>query len=199
MSLLDWIFPKTCVGCGKVGCYLCSDCSMLARRAFLICPACKQASQGGRTHKECWSDFGLDGLFVVWRFEGAIRKAISQLKFGFIRELADDLSREAVLQVFGDSRSDSFLKFVEDKAPIWIGASSLSAKEKRRELGQSGLLAELLSRDFGCNSGDKWPIKQEMNVVLVDDVWDLGGGMSVATRKLKELGAMGVWGFVVAR
>lgn len=93
MGLLDFIFPKRCVGCGRVGGYFCSRCISsikLISSNESICPVCEKPAIDGRTHPKCQSKYALDGLTSFFHYDGAIRKAIKAVKYRFIFDLAKE-------------------------------------------------------------------------------------------------------------
>ena len=92
MGVLDLIFPKTCLGCGKEGKYLCDDCLAKVRLAKPICPYCEKASIDGFSHTKCAKRLGLDGLTSIWEYEGVIRKAILSLKYKYSTEVGKELT-----------------------------------------------------------------------------------------------------------
>jgi ComF family protein len=90
--LLDLLFPRYCLSCGKKGKYFCDSCLRKISLAYpQICPVCKKPAILGRTHSRCQSKLALDGLTSVFSYEGIIRKAIGKLKYKFITDLADEL------------------------------------------------------------------------------------------------------------
>ena len=92
MGILDLVFPKTCLGCGKEGKYICLDCLSKVRLAKPICPYCEKASIDGFAHIKCAKKLGLDGLTSVWEYEGVIRKAILSLKYKYSTEVGKELT-----------------------------------------------------------------------------------------------------------
>lgn len=88
MNLLDFLFPKKCVGCGKVGRYFCSECINNISQSELVCPFCERASVGGLVHPVCRRKFGLDGLWSLGVYQDPLRAAIQRLKYKWIEELA---------------------------------------------------------------------------------------------------------------
>jgi hypothetical protein len=65
MNLLDLIFPKKCVGCGRVGEYFCAECIKNIKQTELVCPKCERMSLGGLVHPVCRRRFGLNGLWSL--------------------------------------------------------------------------------------------------------------------------------------
>ena len=92
MNILDLLFPKTCLGCGRSGNYICPDCVAKVRLAQPICAYCERASIDGLTHARCQKKLGLDGLISIWEYEGVIRKAILALKYKYATEIASLLN-----------------------------------------------------------------------------------------------------------
>lgn len=79
--LLDLIFPRFCVGCGKFGKYFCPKCFKKIRfYSNLISP-------------DYHCPENLDGIFVLAHYDGVIRKAIKEIKyrgrFAILQELAE--------------------------------------------------------------------------------------------------------------
>lgn len=91
MSLVDLIFPKTCLNCGREPGYIGASCLNLVRRAKPICPYCERPSTDRMTHVKCARRDGLDGLTSIWLYEGVIRKAILALKYKYATEIVKEL------------------------------------------------------------------------------------------------------------
>jgi competence protein ComFC len=99
MSILDLLFPKSCLGCGCSGNYICSNCLAQTRTAQPICAYCERASIDGLTHVRCQKKLGLDGLISIWEYEGVIRKAILALKYKYATEIGQ-LLRNLMVEQF---------------------------------------------------------------------------------------------------
>src|SRR4030043_896382 len=81
LYVLDLIFPKRCVSCGRLGKYICQQC--LAKIEFTvhpICPVCSRLSIGGITHPRCQTACGIDGMFALARYRGPLKDAIHLIK-----------------------------------------------------------------------------------------------------------------------
>lgn len=93
MTLLDILFPKRCVGCGKLGSYFCASCVSTIRPiepAEAICPMCEKPAIDGITHPRCVTRYSLDGLTSFFHYDGVVRKAIKTLKYRFVSDLASE-------------------------------------------------------------------------------------------------------------
>ena len=73
MNLLDLIFPKKCLECGKSGQYICDVCMG------------KVSLYGAN-----------DSNYSIFKYQGVIRKAIISLKYKFAYDIADELTGRIV-------------------------------------------------------------------------------------------------------
>ncbi|MBI4991014.1 ComF family protein [Candidatus Gottesmanbacteria bacterium] len=91
MNLLDFLFPRRCVGCGKIGNYFCKQCrSKIESITHPVCPVCGGPAIDGATHPRCQTRYSLDGLTSFFRYDGAIRKAVKAIKYRFVSDLAKE-------------------------------------------------------------------------------------------------------------
>jgi ComF family protein len=220
MNLLDLIFPKTCVNCGRVGEYLCQNCFGLIRQVDKqICPVCTKPSIFGTTHPKCAGRYSLDGLYSFVYYSPPIPQALYRLKYKFVRLLADDL--------FGNEKMDlpDFLKdFYLVPVPLfsrrynWRGFNHaeiisgmlgkktsfalrsdvlVRGKPTKAQVGLSrqGRLENVRSA-FECK--DKVFVRDK-NFLVFDDVWTSGATMKNCAQALKKAGAKKVWGATLAR
>ena len=220
MGILDFIFPKTCVNCSRVGRYLCEDCQKHIQKVeFQICPVCGRPSISGLTHPKCETRRSLDGLHSFVYYSPPIPQALYKLKYKFVRDLAEDLLGEASLE-----KLDIFSGFSVVTVPLhqkrenWRGfdqvrllAELLAGKlgiefkesvlvRKKETKAQVGLSrearAENVARAFECVDRE---FVKDKNLVLFDDVWTSGATLKNAGAELKKAGAAKVWGLTLAR
>ena len=219
--VLDLLFPKRCVSCGKFGGYICSTCFL--KIEFVenpVCPECQRQAIGGRTHPGCSRRFGLDGLVVSCKYRGPIRKAIQKIKYRF----ASDIHKILVSLI-----ADSIWRFNLPKNIVLVPIPLYRSRKNWRGFNQ----AELLARDLAIRFGEKYrsdllkrtidtktqvglsgderrknikgafvvnqnlKIKNQ-NFILVDDVFTTGSTMMEAAKVLKMAGAGEVWAMTVA-
>ncbi len=91
MNILDFIFPKRCVNCGKIGKYFCSKC--ISRIKYVdkqICPVCSYPAIDGITHPRCKTRYSLDGLTSIFRYDGVVRSAVKSIKYRFVSDLSEE-------------------------------------------------------------------------------------------------------------
>ena len=91
---LDCLFPPICVGCGRIGEYICVDCA--AHLQFLhgpLCPRCGQPQSSGMLCPSCAAcESTISSVRSVFRFEGVVRHAIHELKYHNLRAIAPTLA-----------------------------------------------------------------------------------------------------------
>jgi predicted amidophosphoribosyltransferase len=100
VDFLSFIFPKRCIGCGKIGRYFCEKCIRTIRiiqTNEAICPVCEKPAIDGVTHPRCGGRYALDGLTSFYHYHGIIRQAIKQIKYRFVSDLADELVNQIPL------------------------------------------------------------------------------------------------------
>ena len=89
-KLLDFFFPRYCLGCGREGAYFCQRCrEKLPFQEPPYCPACGKSLDH---HPDCDTLAPeLIELRSVFRFEGVVKKAAHQFKYNNLRDLAGPL------------------------------------------------------------------------------------------------------------
>ncbi len=148
--LLDLIFPKNCVGCGREGSYLCVKCQELITQKELICPYCKRIAFGGMTHPICKRRFNLDGLWTFGAFAGVLRKSIQKLKYRWVTEHADILMDQVVQYLVRSS--PIFLDQIKKDRGVGWAVVPVPLHWKRqnwRGFNQSALIAKKLADSLG--------------------------------------------------
>src|SRR3990170_1996353 len=144
MSLLDLLFPKTCVRCGRVGEYFCPQCVGLFPLAQAICPVCRKGSIGGVTHARCRRRYGLDGLVSVFAYRDGVQEAVKRLKYRFVREMGEGFVEVTM------KRMDPFIPAFLRKEKIAVCPVPLSpSRERWRGFNQAALLGEILAQRMG--------------------------------------------------
>src|SRR3989338_3950331 len=92
MHLLDLLFPRRCVNCGKLGRYFCKNClNKIQLFEKSICPICAKPAIDGATHPRCKTKYGIDGIFILSHYTGPLRQAIHLLKYKFVSDLSEEL------------------------------------------------------------------------------------------------------------
>lgn len=148
--ILDFLFPKTCLSCGKFGSYFCPECTKEIKQTELVCPFCERPSLGGVVHSVCKRKFGLDGLWSLGIYEGTLRIAIQKLKYRWVSEVAKDLI-DKTIEYWAKNSPILLDKIKKDQGKSWIVAAVPLHKTRQRWRGfnQSELLAKLFAKKLG--------------------------------------------------
>ena len=92
LSLLDLLYPKRCLGCGKWGRYICSSCQhSMKLLPYLKCPICEHPAIDGATHPKCQTPYTIDGLTSFFRYDGIVKKAIKKIKYRYVSDIVSEL------------------------------------------------------------------------------------------------------------
>ena len=228
VSVLDVLFPKRCLGCGKIGNYFCAGC----RREIhhiphneAICPVCERAAIDGVTHPKCRTRYSLDGLTSFFRYDGVIRKGVKALKYHYVSDLGAEfvslIPVAAVRDLVGHVDNDRTL------VPIPLHAVRL----KERGFNQAEVLGKVLVMRLhmpmrtdmlrrtkktipqvemkkredrlknmeAVFSVDRYVSLRGAGIILFDDVFTTGATMRSAANVLKRHGATYVWAVTMAR
>ncbi len=218
---VDLLFPQWCVGCRKEGGFICSSClELLSKITSPICPRCGIPQAGGKTCSDCKNLKAIDGIRSPFKFEGVMRQAIHQLKYGNIRALMVPLGKLLY----------DFLVLNPIPGEVLVPVPLHPGRLRERGYNQSSLLARELSKLTGLPLLDdclvrlrhtppqaKTPTGAERRsnvesafsshdgklrgkgVVLVDDVSTSGATLDACAQALKVGGVTSVWGLTLAR
>lgn len=156
MSILDFLFPKHCLGCGKTGVYFCPRCLASIKRVPQICPGCERASPFGQTHPLCTTRYTLDGLVSLFAYGGIIREAIHKLKYRYVT----DLTKEFLTLIFRElaNRQKELLllsRFCQESKPTIIPIPLFWYKENERGFNQASLFGKKLANELNLQFSDK--------------------------------------------
>ena len=227
--LLDLLFPKKCSGCGKIDTYFCSGCILNILQKDLICPECLDLALGGRTHAPCRKKYGLDGLWSLGWYQGALKKALKDFKYKRVKGISETLA--ALLMQYFQKYRPLFFENIEKNKGKWavVPVPLHWFRENSRGFNQSEEIGQILSRELKIaysealkrirytkpqvvlkSYGRCQNIKnafvlspdyqlQTTNCLLIDDVWTTGATLKECCRVLKQAGAKQVWAITLAR
>jgi ComF family protein len=222
--LLDLLFPKICLGCGREGKYICDSCTSKAKTLKPVCPYCEKPSIDGFTHTKCKKKYGLDGLTSIWDYDGVIKKAIMALKYKYSTEVGKELSERYISELM--TRSDLVKGGTLIPIPIHWHRENVRGFNQSIEIGKSVALSMnwkfipdlLIKKQQTVSQVELSVEKRKQNlegafslsphdssfiipnsIVLFDDVFTTGSTLKEAAKVLKRAGVEKVWGMTIAR
>ncbi|MFC1711005.1 ComF family protein [Patescibacteria group bacterium] len=213
-KLLNFIFPRQCVGCGNWVSYICSNClNFLKTCDNRICPICSRPSLSGLTHIGCKRVKSLDGLTSIFVYKGLFKKVLHKLKYRQVTDLSKTIL-ELFLSLAGEDQA--LYKFILPKKVCLIPIP-LPFKEKNwRGFNQSELMGKKIADKLEINY-DQDVLKMLMKtkkvkdknlnifisnypyILLFNDVWITGASLREYSKLLKQNGFKKVWGLTLAR
>ncbi len=219
---LDFLFPKTCLGCGKAGELLCARCRRSLPRIYPpICPRCGRPQASGVLCPSCVRrNSSIDGIRAPFRFGGTVREAVHQFKYKNLRILAkplarlmcDYLSRDPLpadvlmpvplrpkrLRDRGYNQSELLAKELSLLVHLPVSTGQLVRCKYTQPQAKTTSVEERqvnMTDAFAC-------VENEMagkHVLLIDDVSTSAATLDACAAALKSSGAASVWGLVLAR
>ncbi len=161
--LLDVIFPRQCLGCGKFGKYFCDQCQKDKIDYFpnQVCPYCEKSSPYGYPHPRCAKPQGIDGLFVLAHYRGIIPQAIHEIKYNGAYAITSELA-QLILQKYHGHFQFNYL------VPVPLSKK----RERDRGFNQAEKLANSLAKslrstDYRLSPSKKAVDRSQLAVVKV--------------------------------
>ncbi len=221
-EVTDFFFPRTCIGCGKVGDFICAACSKRMSRILPpLCRRCGRPESSGAYCSECWGiNSKLDQIRSVFIFDGIVRKAVHELKYRNVKTISDCLAAYMF----------SYFQEYHLKGDVLVPVPLHEKRLRERGYNQSLLLTEALAEllPIECNEGLLKRVRNTMpqarsssvyerkanventftcdsdsaagrNIILIDDVCTSGATLESCATALKSAGAEHVLGFTLAR
>ena len=220
MNILDFIFPKTCVNCTRVGTYLCNDCvEKIELFGTQICPVCTKPSISGVTHPRCGAKLSLDGLHSFVYYRAPVTKALYRLKYKFVKDFAMDLvgNIKFTLPNFlesytlitvplhtnrenwrGFDHTEELARIISEKLNLTHESGILKRKKSTKSQVGLGKKARAENVRYAFEVIDRNKVVGK-NFLVFDDVWTSGATLKNCAHSLKRAGAKSVWGLTLAR
>lgn len=200
MNLLNFIFPKTCLECGRERKYICENCLKKVRKAGIF-----------------------KNTLSIFRYEGIIRRAIITLKYKYTTEIAKELADICVKNlksfnlvsndyclvpvpmhwhkqnVRGFNQTEEVGKLIA-KGMNWKYEPNLLIKKvsTKPQVGLKGSTRRKnLSGVFSLSSNYSL-ITNRYPLILFDDVLTTGSTLQEASKVLKDVGFKKVLGLTIA-
>ena len=221
-EVTDFFFPQTCIGCGKVGDFICAACSKKMSRILPpLCSRCGRPESSGAYCAECWGMKGsLDSIRSVFIFEGIVRQAVHELKYRNVRAMSDCLAgfmslyfqeyglsgdmlipvplHEKRLRERGYNQSQLLADKLSGLISVEVNAALLQRVRNTGPQARSASVHERkanMENTFICDSDGA----SGRDVIVIDDVCTSGATLESCAVALKSAGAGHVLGFTLAR
>lgn len=217
--LLDLIFPKVCVECGKEGKDICEECfQKILTRKVQVCPDCKRKNTHGKFCSAiCKQDYSFDQLIVCTDYSH-IKKLIIKFKYKYSKETSKIFAKllKAELKNYTKTVKASVVPAPIHKKNLkkrGFNQAFLLAKEVIKIFPNSKLLDCLaekenrtqqakLDRSHRLNNlKNSIRIHQTptQNILLIDDIVTTGSTLNECSKVLKKAGATYITAIVLAR
>ena len=220
--VVDFFFPRYCVGCKREGAFLCNSCyQKLPRILPPFCQKCGKPETSGKLCPTCWGrQSEIDGIRSPFRFDGVMRRAIHEFKYHNLKAISGYLAE--LLAVY--------LKANPMAGEVLIPVPLHPRRLRQRGYNQSSLLAQELGKltampvaensllrsrdslpqaktatveDRRRNVSNAFVCKDqrlsEKHILLIDDVCTSGATLEACAAALKSSGVISVWGLTLAR
>ncbi|MFC2064968.1 double zinc ribbon domain-containing protein [Chloroflexota bacterium] len=222
---IDWIFPPSCVNCGKIGLPICPDCKSQIK--LIAPPVCSKCGYPLKEPGLCGSckkvDFQFDLLRSLAEYSGPIRKIILSNKFN--KNISNGIELSKLLSPYIDKLVFILDYKIDLLIPIPLGeermiergynqvgifAFPLALKQHVRysvralkRIRETKPQVGLSAYDRRINVRNAFRANHELvlgkNILLVDDVATTGATLSSASLALREGGAKKVVALTCAR
>jgi len=147
----DLLFPKSCVGCKKIGRAICESCRKEIKPTLQdVCPYCFQNSPQGKTHDRCKHNNGLDGALSIVRYNKITQKIVKDIKYGLAYDVFNQVKEVLPVHWW---RTEIYKKLPKDQTliqPIPLHTS----RKKVRGFNQAQIIADYLSHQTGIAMTD---------------------------------------------
>lgn len=225
MFLIDFLFPKFCLGCGYVGVYICHSCNKKLEPIDKdVCAYCKKASLFGLTHYDCTKTPNIDGLLSIYHYNPILKKIIKNIKYRLATKVWEDFYKTVSPQLIEK------LSFYKRISPDFVIQPIPLSKIRYNDRGFNqaktisiffqkylyfpivNLLIRKKETSSQAQTKDKWSRKinvkdvfiasktcKDAQIVLVDDIFTSGATVKAAAEVLKKAGAKKVYVLTLAR
>jgi competence protein ComFC len=221
-EVIDLFFPRSCLGCGEVGDFICLRCSKkLPRLLPPVCQRCGRPESGGMFCRECWGTHNqINSIRSVFVFEGTIRRSVHEFKYRNLRSIAACLAK---------FMAEYFVEYglsADVLMPVPMHENRLKKRGYNQSQLLAGKLAEMISvpvrgdmlkrvvdnkpqartasvDERRCNMKDAFTcLSGEVSgqdIIVIDDVCTSGATLEACAAALKLKGANVITGFTLAR
>jgi ComF family protein len=226
--ILDLIFPKECLGCGREGGYLCACCrSEIELSREFHCALCKKTSLKGGLCPDCSQYTAMKAIWVAADYnQKIIQDLIHNLKYNYLEEISADLAILIMRFLQINNLIQEFRIYPDNF--ILVPVPLHPKRFLNRGFNQSELLADKLEKLSGLktvkllkrikntktqidlnrserqiNVRDAFEVKTDYpgnkKIILIDDVLTTGSTLKECASVLWQAGYTEIYGLAVAQ
>ena len=140
MNLLDFLYPRNCLGCKVNGVYICKSCLRGVPKAVLLCPLCQRPAKDGKAHGVCVTPLSIDSHIALWSYKGVVRKAIIALKYKFAFDLIEEIACLSAEEI------DKRFNHLKDTTYILVPIPTARLRYNWRGFNQAEELGKLIAK-----------------------------------------------------
>jgi competence protein ComFC len=152
--MLNFLFPKECLVCLKVGSLLCNRCKKNLFPTLPNCYICKKLSNGYITHRGCKKQDSLESIITFWKYNEYSKKLIHNFKYKDRFQVSDFL-----FCLF-----EKKLEKIDFKNSLLIPLPSHKRKTLERGFNPTQLICQLIAKKFKIDVNYNLVFKKEMNI-----------------------------------
>lgn len=219
--LVDLLFPRRCIGCGREGDFLCLECAAtLPKLPPPLCPRCSFPLGSRLSCPDCSHlPLALEGIRALYLHEGLARDLVHALKYDNFKALAGPAARLMAQYLEAHPLPADLLVPVPIHSKRWrrrgYNQSELMTKKLALFTGlpmASGIIARIrdtgsqvklgararrenVAGAFACRPG----VLAGRRILLIDDVCTTGATLNACAVALRAAGAVSVWGLTFSR
>lgn len=226
--VLDIIFPRDCIGCGREGKYLCTQClNEIEIAPQNYCPLCKKSSPDNKICPNCRIETKIKAIWVAGDYNQKIlQDLIHNLKYNYLEDISDELAQYLLRYIKLKNIFKNFQIFPDNA--IFVPVPLHRKRFLSRGFNQSKLLADKLGNLLGIKTADILQrlkntetqinlsrLQRQENVkgafrlldnnfhnkkiILIDDVLTTGSTFKECAKVLATAGYDEIYGLVIAQ
>jgi ComF family protein len=140
-KLLDLLFPKGCVGCGKYGAWICNQCISKLQLNLPECFYCRRISTNSLSHCKCTTDKSIISATIIYKYAQIPKRITSVYKYDYVKDISAilaKLSKEKFRTLCNSIRSSQAKNGLITVTPIPLSKS----RQNQRGFNQVELFAK---------------------------------------------------------
>jgi len=146
--ILDLIFPRECLECGKANTYICNQClAKIELNKKFYCALCKRESQLGKICPACQPQTALKAIWLAADYNNEIlQELIHNFKYKYIEDLGSILASKMIEYLKINRIMENF--GISAKEAVFVPVPLHKKRILQRGFNQSSLLASQISNFY---------------------------------------------------